>query len=315
MRKALVVGINAYPRSPLKGCVNDAFSMASVLQQHENDEPNFEVRVLTASDTDLTRQALLVAMKNLFDGDPDVALLYFSGHGMQTATGGYLVTTDAGQTADGISMDEILTLANRSEARHKVIILDCCEAGAFGSPAVNGGLATHLAPGVCVMAATRPGEDALEEKHSGLFTGLVLDALRGGAANLRGDITPAAVYAHVDIALGAFDQRPLFKSNVSTFVSLRTVHAPLPAGALRSITKYFPQPEHQLALDPSYEFSHSSAAPENVAVLKLLQRLQSVGLVVPVDADYLYYAAVDSKGCKLTPLGQHYWRLAKKGKV
>jgi hypothetical protein len=34
MRKALLVGINNYPTSPLTGCVNDANSIANVLESN-----------------------------------------------------------------------------------------------------------------------------------------------------------------------------------------------------------------------------------------------------------------------------------------
>jgi len=36
-----------------------------------------------------------------------------------------------------------------------------------------------------------------------------------------------------------------------------------------------------------------------------------VGLVVPVGAEHMYFAAMESKYCKLTALGYHYWHLAK----
>jgi hypothetical protein len=42
--------------------------------------------------------------------------------------------------------------------------------------------------------------------------------------------------------------------------------------------------------------------------------LQSVGLVVPVETKFMYFAAMDKKACKLTSLGQHYWNLVKNSK-
>jgi len=35
----------------------------------------------------------------------------------------------------------------------------------------------------------------------------------------------------------------------------------------------------------------------------------------PVGEEYMYYAAQNSKSCKLTALGYHYWRLVKEGKI
>jgi len=68
------------------------------------------------------------------DGDPDIALFYFSGHGMITSIGGFVITTDTESYDEGVAMDEILSYANQSKAREKIIILDCCHSGAFGRP-------------------------------------------------------------------------------------------------------------------------------------------------------------------------------------
>lgn len=35
-------------------------------------------------------------------------------------------------------MDEILSLANQSKAKDKVILLDCCHSGALGTPTITG---------------------------------------------------------------------------------------------------------------------------------------------------------------------------------
>lgn len=314
MRKALVVGINDYPNSPLTGCVSDAQAMASVLGTHGNGERNFEVRLLTSPGDRVDRASLRAAIHELFHGDSEVAVLYFSGHGLLTSTGGYVATTDSRQFDEGVAMDEILKRANDSKALDKVIILDCCNSGMFGSPALGNQLTSQLAEGLSIMTASRPYESALERSGAGVFTSLVCNALGGGAANLCGDITPGSVYAYVDQALGVWGQRPFFKSNVYRFVSLRRVAPPIPITTLRRLTRLFPDPHELLALDPSYEET-SSAHTERVAEFRELQKLYSVGLVVPVGAEFMYYAALNSKACKLTSLGQHYWQLARDGKL
>ena len=47
MRRALVIGIDNYKDHELHGCVNDARSMAEVLECHGDGEPNFTVKLLT----------------------------------------------------------------------------------------------------------------------------------------------------------------------------------------------------------------------------------------------------------------------------
>lgn len=315
MRKALVVGINDYPDSPLSGCVNDATSIAGLLEVHGDGSPNFSVLLMTCPSRPVTRQVLREAIEGLFSGDPDMALLFFAGHGYVKSTGGYLVTVDAKKYDEGVSMDEILALANQSHAKNKVVILDCCHSGAMAVPALYGNGTAQLSEGLSVLTASRDYESSLEVNGSGVFTSLLLDALRGGAADLRGNITPGSLYAYVDEALGAWDQRPIFRTNVTSFASLRKIPPKIPFEVMRRITQYFSTPDAEHKLDPSYEDTEATADPAKVKIFKDLQKLQSVGLVVPVDAEFMYFAAINSTSCRLTALGYQYWRLVNEKKL
>lgn len=315
MKKALVVGINDYPLSPLTGCVNDANSIGTVLESNGDGSPNFGVKTMTSPSSLVTRSTLREAIELLFTGPSDMVLLYFSGHGYITSTGGYLVTTDAKKYDEGVSMDDILALANQSKAKNKVIILDCCHSGALGSPTLSGNAIAQLSEGLSILTASRDSESAVEINGAGVFTSLVVDALQGGAADLRGNITPGSLYAYVDEALGAWDQRPIFKTNVSSFASLRKIAPKIPFETMRKITSYFKTPESEHPLNPSYEFTDPSSIQENVSIFKDLQKFQSVGLVVPVDEEFMYFAAINSKSCRLTALGYQFWRLVNEKKL
>lgn len=315
MRGALVVGINDYPGARLHGCVNDANEIAGVLRTHGDGGPNFAVNLLTAPAATVSRSMLRDSIEQLFASDCDFCLFYFSGHGLIKSTGGYLVTPDAKRYDDGVAMDEILTLANQSKAKDKVILLDCCHAGALGNPAITQDAMAVLSEGLCVLTASRNSESALEKNGRGVFTSLVVDALKGGAADLRGHITPGSIYAYVDPVLGPWDQRPMFKSNVTRMPSLRLVPPPVSLEILRKICTYFLRPEYEYALDPSYETETAKTNPANVAIMKDLRQLASVGLVVPVGEEYLYFAALNSKSCGLTALGRQYWRLVNAERV
>ncbi|MED4015529.1 caspase family protein [Sutcliffiella cohnii] len=312
MRKALVVGLDNYPSAPLYGCVNDAVRMEQVLQKNGDGSPNFSVRTILGS---ATKRDLRESIESLFHGENDVALLYFSGHGLIKSSGGYIVTTDFERYDEGISMDEILTYANQSRARDKIIIFDCCHSGSFGSPNIGNGNLAQLSDGLTILTASRSDEVSMEVNGAGIFTSLIIDALQGGAADLRGFVTPGSLYSYVDEALGAWDQRPVFKTNVSRFTHLRRIDPPIPLATLRNLAEYFTSPEEEFQLDPSYEFTSESPIEEHVEIFKDLQKFQSVGLVVPVDADYMYFAAMESKSCRLTALGFQYWRLVKEGNL
>lgn len=315
MKRALIVGINDYPISPLSGCVNDATALATIIESNGDGSPNFGVKLLTSPCVQITRPVLREAIEQLFAGDADMALLYFSGHGYIKSTGGYLVTVDAKKYDEGVSMDDVLSLANQSKAKNKVVIFDCCHSGAMGSPSLGTSSAAHLSEGVSILTASRDSEYAIEIGGAGVFTSLVIDALKGGAADLRGNITPGSLYAYVDEALGAWDQRPIFKTNVTSFATLRKISPKVPFDVLRRIVQYFKAPDSEHQLDPSYEDTEPSANPDNVKIFKDLQKLQSVGLVVPVDAEFMYFAAINSKSCRLTALGYQYWRLVNEKKL
>lgn len=325
MKKALIVGINNYPNSPLTGCVNDANAIANVLETNGDGSPNFSIKLITVPSDIITRPSLRGSIEELFSGEADIALLYFSGHGFIKSTGGYLVTPDHEKYDEGVSMDVILNLANQSKVKDKIIILDCCHSGAAGTPSILGNSASLLAEGLSVLTASRDSESAMEINGSGVFTSLVVDALQGGASDLRGNITPGSIYAYVDEALGAWDQRPIFKTNVTRFTSLRTITPPVPMATLRKLCEYFLNPEDEHNLDPSYEYTNTElvehavivpyAKAENVAIMKDLQNFEGVGLVKPVDEEHMYYAAMNSKSCRLTALGYQYWRLVKEKKI
>ncbi len=321
MRKALIVGINDYPYAPLRGCINDASGLGCILETNGDGSPNFDVML----ETDVkTKSALKEMIDSLFSGDAITALFYFSGHGYISNTGGYIVTPDYKKYDEGVSMDEILTIANKSKIKNKIIILDCCHSGAMGTPEITG-KAAYIGDGISILTASKKDEVSIEVNGRGVFTNLLLDALQGGAADVQGRITPGSIYSYIDQALGAWDQRPVFKTNITQFTIVREVNPPVPKEILRKIIEYFPDSTSEFSLDPSFEYTNSEGAehklkepyakPENVAVFKNLQKFQSIGLVTPVNAEYMYFAAMNSQSCKLTALGYHYWRLVKDKRI
>lgn len=323
MRKALVVGINNYPSAPLRGCINDASAFGNTLEVNGDGSPNFDVRLMTDVET---KSELKGQIRELFAGDSETALFYFSGHGFfDDLGGGFIVTPDYQPNDEGVSMDEILNIANESKAKNRVIILDCCHSGSFGSPQISGGKNAQIGEGVSILTASKSDEVSLELNGHGVFTNLLLDALQGGASDLRGHITPGSIYSYIDQALGPWDQRPVFKTNITRFTSLRTVNPQVPSDILRKLTKYFETAESKYELDPSFEFTNDPkiehnyvepyASEDKVAIFKELQKLASVGLIVPVDEQHMYFAAMNSKSCKLTALGFHYWRLVKDKRI
>lgn len=326
MRKALIVGIDHYKHiKGLKGCVNDAHAVKSVIERNADGTVNFVTpRLITGAGPDdiIERHELKEAVRELFADDSDVALFYFAGHGFIEDTGGYLCAGDCKTGDDGLSLDEVMTLAKGSPAKNKVIILDSCHGGIAGDKPALKGMA-EIPSGLTILTASTADQYAMEKQDGtpgGVFTGLMIDALQGAAANLVGDVTPGSVYAHIDQSLGPWaGQRPIFKTNVKSFVSLRKAAAPIPLSDLQSLATLFPYEGYNFPLDPSYEPERSEEQkhdksipppdPEKNAIFAVLQRLVKVNLVRPVGETHMWHAAWYSKSCELTVLGEHYRRL------
>ncbi|TFG95767.1 caspase family protein [Candidatus Thorarchaeota archaeon] len=98
VQKALIVGINKYPSSPLQGCVNDAMDMEAMLKQHFGFS---DIQML------LDGQATTANMKSgltwlVTGAQPgDVLFFHYSGHGSQIRD-----TSDPDVEVDGL--DEII---------------------------------------------------------------------------------------------------------------------------------------------------------------------------------------------------------------
>ena len=222
---------------------------------------------------------------------------------------------------EGLSLSEVLVLANSSPARNRVVILDSCHSGIAGNPPTAQEVSS-LNEGLTVMTASTSDQYALEDSQGGVFTTLFLDALNGGAANLTGDVTPGSVYAHIDQSLGGWQQRPVFKTNVTNFVSLRKVTPAIDLTDLRRIAEFFPLTGFEYALDPSYEpemKGRDPGMPEpdpvKISIFSILQKYNRLNLLIPVGAPHMWNAAMESKACRLTVLGEHYRQLVANNKI
>ena len=315
MKRALIIGIDEYPDCPLHGCVNDAQKIKEVLSRQHDGTLNFQCEVLTAPPSNITRPILRQKISELFRHHADVAFFHFSGHGTINSLGGYLVTPDYCDFDVGIPMTEVLAMANESTVNEIFITLDCCHSGAFGTTPEISNDKIILSEGISVITATRSGQEALEEGGGGVFTSLLIEALEGGAAGLLGEVSVASIYAYIDNAMGAWDQRPLFKSNVSRFTRLRVAAPKIDINLLRKITKYFPLPAEPLTLSPEYEPEVEPHSKEKVEIFNNLLKFRDTGLVEPLGEKSMYHAAINSKACSLNSLGKYYWRLVSENKI
>jgi len=317
-KRALVVGNNSYDNfATLSCCIDDATAIGARLGKHANGRKNYDVLQLTGDRTAVTEAELRDAVSRLFaDFRGGDAVFYFSGHGVATDEGGYLVTQDARDDDKGYPMADLLQAANESGVGSILLILDCCHSGSMGNTDnKEGGARATLSEGVTILAASTASQESQEGLEHSVFTELVLNALDGGAANVRGEITAAAVYGFVEQSLGAWQQRPMYKSHARHLNPIRHCEALVPDDVLLELPELFRAPHRPVAMDPTFEYTVEGSNPGNVRKFDRFKMLRNAGLLRTEEDKDLYYVALESKSVHLTPLGKFYWRLAKGGRI
>jgi tetratricopeptide (TPR) repeat protein len=224
-RWALVIGVDKYqdPQiSPLKGSDNDARLIANALVRYAGF-PQDQV-ILLSTDQPLERQPtrvnILRRLSNLSTAVPKDGLLLvsFAGHGMERGGQAFLLPADA-QISDQISfLEETAISMNRVKERIKetgvgqvLVLLDACRndpGGRADAPnnlsnaytnAFNFDTRNREVQAFATVYATGIGQRAYEytEKKQGYFSWAVVEGLKGGAANDKGEITLSQLVKYV----------------------------------------------------------------------------------------------------------------------
>jgi hypothetical protein len=332
MGRALVIGIDDYKATPLKGCVADAREMERLLSHNYDGSINYDVKRITSDGkSSITRGSLRAALAGLFDNARDADLLFFyAGHGAQTAWGGELVTQDYTPNSLGVSMNDVITLANKSAAREVVVILDCCFSGDMANiPGMQSdavaeqfrkGLAV-LRENVTLLSAARATEPSQEYAGHGNFTRLLINGLEGAAANLTGEVTALSLYAHASKAFGEWDQRPVFKSHATRPSILRHALPWIDPALLRRLPDHFESVESRVQLTPAHEGEGRPLPDDDPGSAKqqefdYFKELRNAGLLETEGNQDLYFLATQTLGeVFLTSKGQYFWQLVDQGRL
>lgn len=315
MKRALLAGIDRYDRFPaLAGCVNDVVALERLLCTNVDGSPNFACRSMRSDADRVERRDLRQAVQALLGPGADLALFYFAGHGAQAPSDVFLTTQDGALADPGVALSDILGMVRQSPIPEIMIILDCCFSGGGGGVPQLGGDIAVVRDGLTLLTASRGDQTAAETSDArGAFSTYLCGALDGGAADVLGKVTVASLYAYLSESFGPWDQRPVLKANLDFLHEVRQCEPAIAPADLRQLPEIFPEAEHELKLDPSYEPDAEPHDERNEAVFGILQRCRAAKLVVPIGEEHMYFAAVRSKSCTLTPLGRHYWRMAKHG--
>jgi hypothetical protein len=197
---ALIVATSRYtdPRlTKLEAPARDAASLATVLSMPTIG--GFEVK----SVVDAPAPKVMQEIEAFFDGRrrDDLVLLYFSGHGiLDEGARLYFATTDTRidrPRSTAVPASFVNELMNESRSRRQVLMLDCCNSGAFARGAKAGGnIGTgerFEGRGKVVITASDAlqyafeGQDVEGEGVRSVFTQVLVDGLRSGEADLDRD--------------------------------------------------------------------------------------------------------------------------------
>ena len=181
-RLALVIGNQNYGRKPLQNPLHDAQDLDGELKS----DLGFATTLLTDADLPTMERTI-----NRFTGGikpGDVALVYYSGHGMEVSGENYLLPVDF-SAADEVDVKYKAYPASRLRDRLRaagagmtIIILDACRDNPFRSwkSEAGGGLAAMGGAGSFIAFAADEGKTADDNpgQRNGLFTKHLLAALR-----------------------------------------------------------------------------------------------------------------------------------------
>ena len=244
-RYAIVIGVDQYADTQittLGGAVNDAKTLANALVQYAGF-PGDQVTLL-ASDQPVERQPtrgnILRRLSNLAAVIPKdgLLLLAFAGHGIERGGQAFLLPSDAQVSNDvdlleqtAINVKQIKEKIQKTGVGQVLMILDACRNDPVGranadnplTPAYTRGfnfdVRNREVTAFATLYATAVGARAYEykERKQGYFTWELVEALKGRAANERGEVTLAGLVKYLQdnvpkrvlLDLGAGkDQRP-----------------------------------------------------------------------------------------------------------
>ena len=204
---AVVVGVSSYNHMPaLRYTDDDAYRMYAFLKSPEGGAlPDKQIRILI--DEDATKDEIKLAMEHVFTqaGPNDLALLYFSGHGLK----GAFLPIDFDGYNNRLDHDEVNAILAESPARYKLLIADACHSGsllAMKSGEIKGVLANYyntLAqadPGTALIMSSKSEETSLESSglRQGVFSHFLIRGLKGEAdADRNGIVSVQELFGYI----------------------------------------------------------------------------------------------------------------------
>ncbi|MCA9074950.1 MAG: caspase family protein [Planctomycetaceae bacterium] len=216
----LAVGVSEYkyPEYQLRYPADDATAIAAEFEKQEGLAFG-EVHTQVYTNENATVQNVRDGLNWLKRATSrnDVAVLFFSGHGVRSRRGLYYLThegdTEAIQTSC-LNWDEIAKTLESLESRQTIFLSDVCHAGAFAESqlAMQADLAKRMLEidGLLVFASSQGDEVSLERDdwRHGAFTKCLLEGLFGlGDANGDREISVHELISYTQLAVKSLTAR------------------------------------------------------------------------------------------------------------
>jgi hypothetical protein len=186
----------------------------------------------------------------------DVALLYFTGHGLKDDDGHlYFAMKNTKRNSllfTGLAAEQIDAAMEASPSQQKILILDCCYSGAFpAGRTAKADSAVHSLEklrgrGRVVLTASDATEYAFEgdsirgQSHGSVFTKYLVEGMQTGRADLDGDgdisLAELYSYAHDRVIEEIPQQRPKKNEDVEGSIVIgRNINWTLPTYLINAI--------------------------------------------------------------------------------
>ncbi len=237
-RWAIIVGVGDYESSEINdlgGAANDAKALKDALIR-DAGFPEEQVILLASDQPDQRKPKYpqiiryLTNLKGLVPSD-GLLLFAFSGHGVERGGRTYLLPADAQSSENirllertGLPVDVVKEEIRATGVRQVLLILDSCRNDP--APGKGGGdnrvsdsfirsfnfdLRNSEIDAFVTLHAASPGQRAYEyaEKRQGYFTWTLIEALRGRAANERGEVTLAGLLGYLEEKTPVYVRRDL----------------------------------------------------------------------------------------------------------
>lgn len=311
-RKALLIGIEEYDSKnfpTLPGVVKETKELKELLSWHEVCGRNYNCDLVLSEGQDVTKMRLRNELISFLNREGvGQGLIYFSGHGLVKAGIGYLCTSDAHPDDPGITFFELQALATSSKIAELVIIIDCCFSGEVFQLISQNESQTTLRKGLAILSGTGAEETSKMESGRSLFTEVIYQGLKGQAADLTGNVTVGSLYRNTEQLLGLTDQRPQFAAFLNQGLVIRKCKSKVDKETGEMLVKLF-RGKDTITLSPAHEPTEKLGDVEKEKEFSFLQKMVKAGFVEPVGTEHMYYAAIESKDCRITPSGKYYKEL------